>query len=80
MRRESSHNRKVTSPEPVIVRLNCAACAGPIEAAYTPDPEGELQTIRFACPYCSEPRDLQVPGRVLWVAMRQHGDGPETRH
>jgi len=63
-----------------MIRLNCTACAGPIEAAYTPDPEGELQTIRFACPYCSEPRDLQVPGLMLWVAMRQPGEGPETKH
>ena len=70
----------MTVHEPVMVRLNCAACAGPIEVAYTPDGSGEMQTIRFACPYCGESRDLQVPGLVLWVAMRQHGEGPETRH
>jgi hypothetical protein len=36
--------------------------------------------VRFACPYCGRPRELELPGKVLWVAMRQHGTGPEIRH
>jgi hypothetical protein len=69
-----------TTNDPTIVRLNCAACAGPIEVAYDPDADGELQTIRFVCPYCETPREIRLPGRARWVAMRQHGEGPETRH
>jgi hypothetical protein len=61
----------------VILPLNCPACAGPIDVACD---EGDPQTIRFACPYCQTPREFDAPGPVLWVAMRQHSPGPETKH
>ncbi len=65
-----------------ILPLNCFECAGPIEVACEgPVEPGESQTVRFECPYCGRPRELELPGKVLWVAMRQHGaTGPETRH
>lgn len=62
------------------VPLNCQHCGGPIEIAYEITDDVETQTARFKCPYCNEPREFQAPGRVLWVAMRQHGEGPETKH
>jgi hypothetical protein len=71
----------VTSPENVVVvPLNCPNCAGPLEVAYDAVPGGELQTIRFTCPYCQTPREFQLPGLTIWVAARQHGEGPETKH
>ena len=71
----------MTQTDPVIVRLNCTACGGPIEVAYDATPDGGPQTIRFVCPYCQTPREVPLPGRALWVAMRQHGgEGPETKH
>ena len=64
-----------------IVPLNCFECGGPVEVACErPAAEGESQTVRFACPYCGARRELALPGKVLWVAMRAHGTGPETRH
>jgi hypothetical protein len=72
----------VTDLPATIVPLNCFECAGPIEVACEgPAEPGESQTVRFECPYCGRPRELELPGKVLWVAMRQHGGtGPETRH
>ena len=61
----------------VVVPLNCPACGGPIDVACD---DGAPQTIRFTCPYCQTPREYEAPGSVLWVAMRQHGPGPETKH
>ena len=61
----------------VVLPLNCPTCAGPIDVACE---EGAPQTIRFACPYCQSRREFEAPGPVLWVAMRQHSTGPETRH
>ena len=61
----------------VILPLNCLACGGPIDVGCD---EGAPQTIRFTCPYCQTPREVEAPGPVLWVAMRQHSVGPETRH
>jgi hypothetical protein len=61
------------------IPLNCPHCGGPIEVACEIG-DDQAQHVRFVCPYCGEPRDFEAPGRVLWVAMRQMGDGPETRH
>ncbi len=71
----------VADPPATIVPLNCFDCAGPIEVACQGDRDPEAtQTVRFECPYCGRPRELALPGKVLWVAMRQHGTGPEPRH
>lgn len=64
----------------VVLPLNCQACAGPIDVACEQSSGGDTQTIRFLCPYCQTPREFEAPGRVLWVAMRQHSTGPETKH
>ena len=74
------HNRRVAGPEHVALPLNCQHCGGPIEVACEVDDETGTQSVRFACPYCGTPREFEAPGRVLWVAMRQPGEGPETRH
>lgn len=66
--------------EHVAIPLNCHHCGGPIEVACEMSDEASTQSVRFACPYCETPREFQAPGRVLWVAMRQPGDRPETRH
>jgi hypothetical protein len=66
--------------ETVVMPVHCHHCGGPIELACEPGIIAELQTVRFVCPYCDTPREVQAPGRVLWVAMRQISDGPETRH
>jgi hypothetical protein len=68
----------MTEQAGVILPLNCPECAGPIDVAC--EDGGDVQTIRFLCPYCQTPREFEAPGRVLWVAMRQHGSGPETKH
>lgn len=60
--------------------LHCQHCGGPIEVGYEIVEDVESQTARFTCPYCNEPREFQAPGRVLWVGMRQPGEGPETKH
>jgi hypothetical protein len=70
----------VTGPEHVAIPLNCHHCGGPIEIACEVSDDGSTQSVRFTCPYCGTPREFQAPGRVLWVAMRQLGEGPETRH
>jgi hypothetical protein len=67
-------------PENVLLPLNCHQCGGAIEIACEIITPVDAQTVRFACPYCGTPREFEAPGRVVWVAMRQHGDGPETKH
>jgi hypothetical protein len=57
--------------------LHCPKCGGAIEVAYEP---GEVQRARFVCPYCHEPREFEAPGKIVAVAMRQTGQGPETKH
>jgi hypothetical protein len=74
------HNRPVADPEHIAIPLNCQNCGGPIEIACEAGPEATAQSVRFVCPYCGTPREFDAPGRVLWVAMRQPGEGPETRH
>lgn len=66
--------------ENVIVPLNCRQCGGPVEVACEVSPTGDQQCVRFSCPYCSATREFDAPGQVLWIAMRQIGTGPETRH
>jgi hypothetical protein len=64
-----------------VMPLNCHACGGAIEVACeVADDPANRQTVRFTCPYCGTPRDFQAPGRVVWVAMRQPGDGVVIRH
>lgn len=60
--------------------LNCHQCGGAIEVACEVSTPESAQTVRFACPYCGTPREFDAPGRVVYVAMRQLGDGPETKH
>lgn len=66
--------------EPVTVPLNCHSCGGPIEVACETGADILPQRARFNCPYCGVTREFDAPGRVLWVAMRQAGVGPETKH
>ena len=66
--------------DPITVPLNCPHCGGSIEVACDVEPGAPAQTVRFRCPYCDAPRDFDAPGAVLFVAMRQPGGGPETRH
>lgn len=66
--------------EPIIVPLNCFSCGGAIEVACEVDPTAAAETVRFECPYCSEVRKFEAPGRVIHVAARQAGEGPATRH
>jgi hypothetical protein len=70
----------VTHTENVVVPLNCHQCGGPIEVACEVQRDGDPQSVRFVCPYCGTPRDFEAPGRVIWVAMRQVGEGPELKH
>jgi hypothetical protein len=64
-----------------IVPVNCFECGGPIEVACeVPAEAAASQRVRFECPYCGTPREVAMPGKVLWVAMRPHGGGPEIRH
>lgn len=72
--------RMMTDQASVVLPLNCPECGGPIDVACEEPAADQAQTIRFLCPYCQAPREFDAPGRVLWVAMRQHGAGPETKH
>jgi hypothetical protein len=71
----------VIEPGNIVVPLNCHSCGGAIEVAceVSANPE-DRQTVRFACPYCGVPRDFPSPGRVVYVAMRQAGEGETIKH
>jgi len=66
--------------ERINVPLNCPTCGGPLDIGCEVGSGNEPQSVRFVCPYCGTPRQFDAPGKVLWVAMRSAGDGPETRH
>ena len=70
----------MSNAEPISVPLNCPHCGGSIEVACEVEAGTPTQRVRFQCPYCGEPREFEAPGEVLFVAMRQPGGGPETRH
>jgi len=68
-------------PEALIpIPLNCLHCGGAVEVACGVDPEVGPQTVRFNCPYCGASREFEAPGVVMFVAARQPGIGPETKH
>jgi len=64
----------------ITIPLNCLHCGGSIEVACGVDSEGGPQTVRFKCPYCGASREFVAPGVVMFVAARQPGAGPETKH
>ena len=66
--------------ERVTLPLSCPSCGGPIEVACEVGEHIAPQRARFICPYCSIPREFDAPGHIVFVAMRQAGSGPETRH
>ena len=66
--------------EPILVPLNCLSCGGTIEVACEVEPGTMGETVRFECPYCSAVREFEAPGRVIHVAARQVGAGPQTKH
>jgi hypothetical protein len=70
-----------TDFELVILPLNCYRCGGAVgvECEFNEDPAGR-QTVRFACPYCEQPRQFRAPGRVLRIATLPPNSGPVIRH